>query len=104
MQEWAFLDTRRHAATIPIVFVNGSDPIKSGLVTSINRPGGNLTGVSLFGGTVEAKRLELLHQLVPEAAVVVVLNNPLVAETEARAQALVEAAKTIGLGARLKRE
>jgi putative ABC transport system substrate-binding protein len=83
--------------TIPIVFVNGSDPIKSGLVTSINRPGGNITGVSLFAGTVDAKRLELLHQLVPQVSVVAVLNNPLIAETEARSKALADAAKSIGL-------
>jgi putative tryptophan/tyrosine transport system substrate-binding protein len=83
--------------TIPIVFVNGSDPIKSGLVTSINRPGGNITGVSLFAGTVDAKRLELLHELVPQVSVVAVLNNPLVAETEERSKALADAAKSIGL-------
>ena len=81
----------------PIVFMNGSDPIKSGLVTSINRPGGNVTGVSLFAGTVDAKQLELLHELVPRVSLVAVLNNPLVAETEARSKALVDAAATMGL-------
>jgi putative tryptophan/tyrosine transport system substrate-binding protein len=91
------LAAKAATATIPIVFLNGSDPIKSGLVTSINRPGGNITGVSLFAGTVDAKRLELLHELVPQVAVVAVLNNPLVAETEARSKALAESAKTIGL-------
>jgi putative tryptophan/tyrosine transport system substrate-binding protein len=91
------LAAKAATAAIPIVFLNGSDPIKSGLVTSINRPGGNITGVSLFAGTVEAKRLELLHELVPRVAVVAVLNNPLVAETEARSKALADAAKTIGL-------
>jgi putative ABC transport system substrate-binding protein len=79
------------------VFLNGSDPVKSGLVTSINWPGGNITGVSLFAGTVDTKRLELLHQLVPQANVVAVFNNPLVAETEARSKALGDAAKIIGL-------
>jgi putative ABC transport system substrate-binding protein len=81
----------------PIVFMNGSDPVKSGLVTSINRPEGNVTGVSLFAGTVDAKRLELLHELVPQVSLVAVLNNPLVAETEARSKALADAAATMGL-------
>jgi putative ABC transport system substrate-binding protein len=70
---------------------------KSGLVTSINRPGGNVTGVSLFAGTVDAKRLELLHELVPQVSLIAVLNNPLVAETEARSKALADAAATMGL-------
>jgi putative tryptophan/tyrosine transport system substrate-binding protein len=91
------LAAKAATATIPIVFMNGSDPVKSGLVPSINRPGGNITGVSLFTSTVDAKRLELLHELVPQVPVVGVLNNPLVAETEARSKALVDAARTIGL-------
>jgi putative ABC transport system substrate-binding protein len=84
-------------STIPIVFLNGSDPIKSGLVISINRPGRNITGVSLFAGTVDAKRLELLHELAPQVGLVAVLNNPLVAETEARSKALADVAKTMPL-------
>src|SRR5947209_4976245 len=91
------LAAKAATATIPIVFMNGSDPVKNGLVASINRPGGNITGVSLFASTVDAKRLELLHELVPRVAAVAVLNNPLVAETEARSKALAEAAGTIGL-------
>ena len=91
------LAAKAATATVPIVFLNGSDPVKSGLVTSINRPGGNITGVSLFAGTVDTKRLELLHQLVPQVNVVAVFNNPLVAETEARSKALGDAAKIIGL-------
>jgi putative ABC transport system substrate-binding protein len=91
------LAAKAATTTIPIVFLNGSDPIKSGFVTSINHPGGNVTGVSLFAGTVDSKRLELLHDLVPQASIVAVLNNPLVAETEARSKALANDAKTIGL-------
>jgi putative ABC transport system substrate-binding protein len=84
-------------ATIPIVFLNGSDPIKAGLVASINRPAGNVTGVSLFASAVDAKRLELLHELVPKVAVIGVLNNAFVAETEARSRALEDAARSIGV-------
>ena len=91
------LAAKAATSTIPIVFLNGSDPIKSGLVASINRPGGNITGVSLFAGTVDAKRLELLHVLVPHVTAVAVFNNALVAETEARSKSLAEAAAKLGL-------
>jgi putative ABC transport system substrate-binding protein len=91
------LAARAATATTPIVFVNGSDPIRSGLVASLNRPGGNITGVSLFAGTVDSKRLELLHELVPTVTVVAAFGNPLVAETEVRSANLEEAARTIGL-------
>jgi putative ABC transport system substrate-binding protein len=63
-------------ATIPIVFISGSDPIETGLVTSLNRPSENVTGVSLFSVPLIAKRLELLHEVIPAAAVVAVLVNP----------------------------
>ena len=61
---------------IPIVFVSTGDPVMLGLVTSFNRPGGNVTGVGLLGSALETKRLELLHQLVPGAASIGVLVNP----------------------------
>src|SRR6202451_3223494 len=91
------LAAKAATSTIPIVFLNGSDSLKSRLVASINRPGGNITGVSLFAGTVDAKRLELLHVLVPHVTAVAVFNNALVAETEARSKSLAEAAAKLGL-------
>jgi putative tryptophan/tyrosine transport system substrate-binding protein len=63
-------------ATIPIVFTAGADPVKMGLVASINRPGGNLTGVNSVGAEVATKGLGVLRELVPSAAVMVVLLNP----------------------------
>jgi putative tryptophan/tyrosine transport system substrate-binding protein len=83
--------------TIPIVFLNGADPVKSGLVASLNRPGGNVTGISLLAGTVNAKRLDLIHELVPRVALVAVLNNPIVTEAETRLRDLQGAAHTLGV-------
>ena len=61
---------------IPIVFVSAADPVRAGIVTSFNRPEGNITGVSLLGSALEAKRLELLHEMVPGASPLGVLLNP----------------------------
>ena len=62
--------------TIPIVFVMGSDPVETGVVASLNRPGGNITGASLLAGPLGAKRLELLRELLPSAATIGFLVNP----------------------------
>jgi putative ABC transport system substrate-binding protein len=63
-------------ATIPIVFVTGSDPIKLGLVASLNRPGGNITGVNFLTETLIAKQFEVLHETVPRTALIGLLVNP----------------------------
>ena len=84
--------------TIPIVFAVGEDPVRLGLVASLARPGGNLTGMNMFVGELSAKRLELLRELVPGAARVAVLVNPANAKnTETTLRDLEPAARAIGL-------
>jgi putative ABC transport system substrate-binding protein len=84
--------------TIPIVFLAGEDPVRLGLVASLARPGGNLTGVNLVIGELTAKRLELLRELVPGAARVAVLVNPAnTANTETTLRDVEPAARAIGL-------
>jgi putative ABC transport system substrate-binding protein len=83
--------------TIPIVFSVAEDPVKLGLVASLARPGGNLTGINLLSGEVAAKRLELLRDLVPAATRVAVLVNPTnAADTETTVRDVAAAARTIG--------
>ena len=82
---------------IPIVFVIGGDPVKFGLVDSLNHPGGNLTGVGLLAYLLEAKRLQLVHELTPKAAVIAVLENPANSETQSGIIDLQAAAGGLGL-------
>ena len=84
-------------ATIPIVFTNGLDPVKLGLVESINRPGGNATGYYLFSSTLEPKKLELLRELVPTAATIGAVVNPTSPNAETVAADLQAAARARGL-------
>src|SRR6266852_955087 len=85
--------------TIPIVFLIGPDPVAAGVVTSLNRPGGNLTGVTVSNVEVIAKRLELLHELAPAATTIAFLVNPTnSAATEAETRELHAAARVLGLG------
>ena len=83
--------------TIPIVFLVGEDPVRLGLVTSLGRPGGNLTGINLFSGELTAKRLELLREMVPGAARIAVLVNPASPLTETTLKDLEAAARVMGL-------
>lgn len=82
---------------IPIVFVSAADPVRHGLVSSLSRPGGNVTGVSLIGSTLEAKRLEMLHRLIPTISLVGALVNPNYPDAQDELRELQTAAQAIGL-------
>ena len=81
---------------IPIVFVTGEDPIKFGLVASLNRPGGNVTGVNTFNAILGLKRFELLHELVPKAAITGLLVNPRFPSAASETSEMQAAADTAG--------
>jgi putative tryptophan/tyrosine transport system substrate-binding protein len=82
-------------STIPIVFVSGGDPVAAGLVASLNRPGGNVTGVSRIATALTAKRLDILHQLVPKAVLIGVLVNPKGYDEDLQRRELQDAAESI---------
>ena len=93
----AALAAKSATTTIPIVFEMGADPIAMGLVGSLNRPEGNLTGVSSLNVEVTPKRLEILHEMVPAAAVVAVLVNPTSPTADSQLRNLQAAARALGL-------
>ena len=85
------LPAKAATATIPIVFLTPGDPVTQGFVTSLNRPGGQVTGISFFNATLGSKRLELLHQMVPKAATIAFLMNPSVPTRQVDLQAAAQA-------------
>ena len=87
---------RSAAANTPIVFVIGGDPVALGLVTSLNRPGGNLTGLTFFGNRLGAKRVEMLHDLVPGISIFAALVDPNFPEAVVESRDVEEAARTLG--------
>jgi ABC-type uncharacterized transport system substrate-binding protein len=95
--EPAALAAKAATTAIPIVFAIGGDPIDAGLVTSLNRPGGNLTGVTLLLTGMEGKRLGLLREMVPAASLVAVLLNPAMGTFESQSKDIQEAARNVGL-------
>jgi putative tryptophan/tyrosine transport system substrate-binding protein len=88
-------------ATIPIIFLSGGDPVQHGLVTSLARPGGNLTGISSLTIELTQKRVELLSELVPQTGVIALLVNPSNPTTERVMQDVLEAANTKGVQLRI---
>jgi putative tryptophan/tyrosine transport system substrate-binding protein len=97
MNTASVLAARGATTTIPVVFYTGTDPVQLGLVTSLSRPGGNLTGVVTLNVELVAKRLELLQELVPSASVIAVLVNPTDSNVETTLRSLGAAARDLRL-------
>jgi putative tryptophan/tyrosine transport system substrate-binding protein len=82
---------------IPVVFITAADPLKAGLIASLSRPEGNVTGISMIGSTLEAKRLELLHEMLPQATTIGVIINPKYPDAKAQRQEVAEATGRLGV-------
>ena len=93
----AIVAAKAATGTIPIVFLTAADPVQAGFVSSLNRPGGNLTGVTALSLELASKQLELLHQFVPTAKVVALLLNPTNPITEIQSKGMPEMAHRLGL-------
>jgi putative tryptophan/tyrosine transport system substrate-binding protein len=93
----AALAAKAATTTIPIVFINGGDPVRAGIVPNLNRPGGNITGASFFGVDLAPKQLSLLHECVPKARVIGFLVDQNVPDAVGQVPAVQEAARRLGL-------
>ena len=93
----AALTAKAATTTIPIVFINGGDPVRAGIVPSLNRPGGNVTGVSFFGVDLAPKQLTLLREVAPKATAMAFLVDQNVPDAVAQVPAVQEAARKVGL-------
>ncbi|HET8974323.1 MAG TPA: ABC transporter substrate-binding protein [Pseudolabrys sp.] len=87
---------RAATTTIPVVFVGGDDPVRTGLVTSLNKPGGNVTGITSFGYALTTKRLQLLHELAPKSPAIAMLIDPHAADFAPEERQAKDAARTLG--------
>jgi putative tryptophan/tyrosine transport system substrate-binding protein len=94
----AALAAKQATASIPVVFVVGGDPVAFGLVASLNRPGGNVTGISFLGDTLVAKHVEILHEILPGAGSLGLIVNPSNANADPDVRQAQAAAKKVGLG------
>jgi putative ABC transport system substrate-binding protein len=92
----ASLAAKAATTTVPVVFTTNDDPVKLGLVASLNRPGGNITGINVFTGVMEGKRLGFLTEMLPRVTLIAVLVNPTNLQTEASAKEIQTAAAAIG--------
>jgi putative ABC transport system substrate-binding protein len=95
--EAAVIAAKAATTKIPIVFIIGSDPIKLGFVSRLNRPGGTVTGITFLSNTLRTKQLQLLHELVPTASVIAMLVNPNIPDTDNHVKEQQLAARVLGL-------